>query len=457
VTGAPRSGLPLEEDRATRAAQHAFNLEGAEGVEVVVAGSNSGITRYANSEIIQNTVRAELRIYVRVALADRSATAATNQLDEAHIRGAAERALAAARAAPPDPEWPGLATPDEAGDPQPLWCFDEKTAGTPPEERARIVSDVLKASQQANAAGVCETNAQAFGVFSSTGIGCFDGFTRGVVTCLVDTGSATGWAEVSSHAIAEVDHLSAVGRALDKAGRGPAVAEAPPGDYVVVLEPAAAGALVDYLAWSSFGAKFVIDGESFLATKAGRKVAAQSVTVNDDVAHPLSVGIGFDFEGVARRRVAVIDSGVATQPVTDRRTARKLGLPVTGHGSGSDEWGPFAVNVVLEPGDKDFNQMVSSVDDGLLVTRFHYVNVLDRPSTLLTGMTRDGIFRIRHGEIAEPVQNLRFTQSALEALESVEEIGSDSKGFAPEFGSFGSTVAPSMRVDGFRFTSKTSH
>ena len=451
------AGLPLDADRAKGAAEHAFSLEGAEGVEVVIAGSTSGVTRFANSEIIQNTARDELRVYVKVSLADRSATAATNQLDEGHIGRAAERALAAAKAAPPDPGWPGLVSPGEAGDPKPQWRFDERTAETPPSIRASVVADVLKASRPASAAGVYETSAHTYGIFSTTGIECFDGFSRAVLTCLVDSGSATGWAETSSYAAAEVDHLACTSAAMEKAGRGPAEAEAPPGQYVVVLEPAAVAALVDYLAWSSFAAKFVIDGESFLATKAGQKVAAPSVSVVDDFEHPLSVGIGFDFEGVERQRIAVIDSGVATQPATDRRTARKLGLPVTGHSSGSDEWGPFASNVVLSPGQKSFDDIVSGVDEGLLVTRFHYVNILDRPTTLLTGMTRDGTFRIRNGEIAEPVHNLRFTQSALGALDSVEALGSDVKAFAPEFGSFGSTVAPSTRISGFSFTSKTSH
>ena len=115
------------------------------------------------------------------------------------------------------------------------------------------------------------------------------------------------------------------------------------------------------------------------------------------------------------------------------------------------------MNVVLEAGDTAPDELVAGVDDGLLVTRFHYVNVLDRPATLLTGMTRDGTFRIRNGEVAEPVQNLRFTQSALGALAAAGAIGSDSTAFAPEFGGLGSSVAPSLRVDGFRFTSKTSH
>jgi PmbA protein len=447
----------LDEDAAARSASYAFDLPEAHGVEVVITTSDSGVTRFANSEIIQNTTRSETRVYVRVALADRSATAATNQMDEAHIRRAAERALAAARAAPPDKEWPGLATPQEAGRPQAMWCFDEATRATPPSGRARVVGEALESARQTRAAGVFETSAHTYGVFSTTGIKCFDGFTRCVFNCLLDTGHATGWAETSSHAIEEVDHAACVGLALAKVDRGPAEAEASPGDYEVVLEPAAAAALVDYLAWSSFGAKQVIDGESFLATKAGRDVAVPSVTVWDDATHPLSVGIGFDFEGVERRRIAVIDSGRATQPVTDRRTARKLGVPLTGHGSGSDEWGPFAANVVLESGGQSYEDIVGGVDDGLLVTRFHYVNILDRPTVLLTSMTRDGTFRIRNGEIAEPVHNLRFTEGALEALGSVDQVGSDAKGFAPEFGVFGSTVAPSLRVSGFSFTSKTTH
>jgi predicted Zn-dependent protease len=112
---------------------------------------------------------------------------------------------------------------------------------------------------------------------------------------------------------------------------------------------------------------------------------------------------------------------------------------------------------VLEVGDQTYEDLVGGVADGLLVTRFHYVNVLDRPSTLLTGMTRDGTFRIRDGAIAEPVRNLRFSQAVLDALSSVLGVGRDLHAFAPDFASFGSTVAPAIRVGRFRFSSGTSH
>jgi predicted Zn-dependent protease len=201
----------------------------------------------------------------------------------------------------------------------------------------------------------------------------------------------------------------------------------------------------------------MVEGESWLTTRAGETVAAPAITVADDAHHERSIGIGFDFEGVPKKRLAVIDGGHAVGPVTDLKYARKLGVEPSGHYSGSGEFGPYASNVVLEPGDNSLEELIAAVEEGFLVTRFHYVNVLDRPSTLLTGMTRDGTFRISHGEVAEPVRNFRFTQSVLDMLASVKGIGREPDAFAPEFSSFGSTVTPPLHVGEFRFSSTTSH
>jgi PmbA protein len=143
--------------------------------------------------------------------------------------------------------------------------------------------------------------------------------------------------------------------------------------------------------------------------------------------------------------------------VTDLRTARKLDKKSTGHASGSNEFGPYASNVVLAPGDSSLDELIAGVERGVLVTRFHYVNVLDRPSTLLTGMTRDGTFLIEKGEIAGALNNFRFAQSVLDCLAAVEALGKDQRAFAPDYGSFGSTVAPAARVSAFNFASTTSH
>lgn len=444
-------------DAARRAAEPVLDFPGADAVEVVVSGSATGLTRYARSEIIQNTFRDEVRAYVRVVAGRKVASAATNQLDPEHLRATAGRALEAARASLDDDEFPGLPDPEDVGRAQPVFRFDDATAGTSAEERALAVKRVIAATGVDNAAGIYETSAHDYGVFSSTGIDCYDAYTRCVTTCLVDTGDATGWGEDASHAAADVDYEAVASRARAKADAGANPSDGAPGTYEVVLEGSAVGTFLEYFSYMGFGAKQVIEGESWLASKAGEHVAPELVTVADDVSDPRSVGLGFDFEGVPKRRVAVIDAGRATGPVTDLRTGRQLGVPSTGHFSGSNEFGPYASNVVMSPGTASLEELVGGVDSGFLVTRFHYVNVLDRPETLLTGMTRDGTFRIERGEIAGAVHNFRFAHSVLGALRSTKTVGRDARSFAPEFGAFGWTVAPAIHVGEFHFASTTSH
>ncbi len=422
-----------------------------------MTASRTGLTRYAHSEIIQNTVRSELRAYVRAVVGDRVATASTNQLDPTSMRLAGGRALEAAVASRPDPGWPGLPAPEKVGRAEAVGRWDEDTAAATPAQRARAVSDILKASSAPNAAGIYETSTHSYTVINSAGIDCSDAFTRCITTCLVDDDGGTGWGEASSHSAAEVDVERAAATAAAKARHSRAPRSAEAGVYEVVLEPSASAMLLEFLSYVGFGAKQVIDGESFLATRTGEQVTAGNVTIADDVFHPRSVGIGFDLEGVPKKPVTVIDRGHAIAPVTDLRTAAALDVPPSGHSSGSTEYGPIASNVVLYGGDESPEDLIGAVEDGILVTRFHYVNVLDRPSTLLTGMTRDGTFRIRRGEIAEPVTNFRFSQSVLAALASTLGIGSDVRAVAPDFGSFGSSAAPSLRLGEFHFASTTSH
>ena len=451
-----QNGFPLSHDDARRAAQAILEAPGADAIEVVVQGSAIGLTRFANSEIIQNTVRKEVRAFVRAVVGTRVASATTNQLDEESMRGAASRAVEAARASVADPHFPGMPGPDEVGGPDTVMRWDEATAAGSPSQRADRVNEILTVTKGLKAAGTYETGAHTYSVLSSSGIDCFDAFTRCTTLCLADSGEATGWGEASSHSAeaVNVEQVASTARRKADSGQG---AEAEPGTYEVVLESSAVATLVEYLAYTGFGAKQMIEGDSFLAARRGQQVAAPLVTIADDAFHPLSVGIGFDFEGVPKQRVAVIGSGIATGPVTDLRTARQLGTTSTGHASGSTEFGPYAFHLVVEAGDAATQDMVAAIDDGFLVTRFHYVNILDRPATLLTGMTRDGTFRIRGGEVAEPVHNFRFAQNVLDALASVKAVGSDARSIAPEYGSFGSTVAPPLHMGAFHFASRTSH
>jgi predicted Zn-dependent protease len=99
--------------------------------------------------------------------------------------------------------------------------------------------------------------------------------------------------------------------------------------------------------------------------------------------------------------------------------------------------------------------MIASTQLGLLVTRFHYSNVVHPVESTITGMTRDGTFMIRHGELAEPVKNLRFTQSIVEALSNTTMIGRETE-LASEF-FFSASRVPALKVESFQFTGRSDH
>jgi len=85
--------------------------------------------------------------------------------------------------------------------------------------------------------------------------------------------------------------------------------------------------------------------------------------------------------------------------------------PEDGRAGGSG-YGPIAFNLSVAGGEAaSVDELAEAVGDGIYVTRLHYVNIVDSREGVLTGMTRDGTFRIEGGKVTEPLVNLRFTTS----------------------------------------------
>ena len=109
---------------------------------------------------------------------------------------------------------------------------------------------------------------------------------------------------------------------------------------------------------------------------------------------------------------------------------------------------------MMEPGDASLDELIAGLSRGLVVTRFHYTNVVNPMETSITGMTRDGTFLVEDGRIVAGVRNLRFTQSILAALSGVEAIGAERETASELF--FGCALTPAVRLSSFRFTSATT-
>src|SRR4029453_5875809 len=150
-------------------------------------------------------------------------------------------------------------------------------------------------------------------------------------------------------------------------------------------------------------------------------------------------------------RAHISEEGGLRTAVPDRRSAKKAGVESTGHAlPPPNPMGPFPLNLFLSPGEASMEDLIASTKRGLLVSRFHYSNVVHPIETTITGMTRDGTWLIEDGEIKYPVKSFRFTQHPLGALAGGELIGRESV-IASEF-FFAASRVPALKVSRFNFS-----
>jgi PmbA protein len=428
---------------------------GGDAVEVLLFHSWGGLTRFADSAIHQSTWREDTSLRIRVVADGRVAVASTNELTPGGAARAAAGARELAEVTSPDPLFPGLAP---KADVPAKDAYDEATAGTTPEQRAEGVEAIVsQASDGFRAAGSYETGAAEIALLNSEGQFCYGPTTQASVTALVSGGDGgAGYVEAWSVGTDGLD-LEGIGRrAARKARDSQAPRDLDPGRYEVVLEPAAVATLVAFLSYLGFGGRALAEGRSCLSGKEGQRVAADAITVVDDVFAPGMPGAAFDFEGTPKKRVDLIRDGVFHDGVYDRRSARQAGKESTGHAlPAPNPEGAFPLNVEMAPGNASVEDMVSATKRGLLVTRFHYSNVVHPLDSVITGMTRDGTWLIENGEITHPVKNLRFTQSILEALQGTELVGRDTEMVSEFF--FSASRVPALKLASFHFTGRSDH
>jgi predicted Zn-dependent protease len=306
-------------------------------------------------------------------------------------------------------------------------------------------------------AGIYSTGGGAFGLANSKGLWAFHRSTNAKFSISAMRVDSSGWAEDFDSDFAKVDVDAVAAKAARKALDGKNPAQIEPGAYTVIFEPAAVAEFLLFLSWTAFNGLAYAEQRSCFSGKVGQKVAGDSITIEDNAWHPLSKGLPFDFEGFPRQPVTLIERGVFKGAVHNRKTAKLTGVEPTGHSLPQpDANGPFPGNLVLHGGDSSLDQMIASTDQGLLVTKLHYVNILNPMTMTLTGMTRDGFFLIEKGKVTKGLKNMRFTESVLNVLNNVAAMSRELYKTGTFWGG-GGGVAPVLKVNGFHFTSKTEN
>ena len=105
-------------EQARDLARRAVALTDADEAEALVVAEKSALTRFANNRINQNVAEENALVSVRAVIGKQVGVASTNRLDDASLEACCAAAVAAARVAPEDPEFPGLPEPADVETPE---------------------------------------------------------------------------------------------------------------------------------------------------------------------------------------------------------------------------------------------------------------------------------------------------------------------------------------------------
>jgi predicted Zn-dependent protease len=411
--------------RALDLAEQALGAAEGDEAEVLVHAERSGVARYAGSVVHQPTLVDDAMIRMRVVRDGKVGWASTNRADG--LDELARRAREAADQARPDPDFPGLAQPAEY---ESVDGYDPETAELSPEDQARLAAEAIAAAGDFGLYGYFTSALTQIALASSTGLTAEQELTDAAVLSLAATDDASGWAEHTSWRVSDLEPAAITEEATSKAARTRDAQEIEPGTYPAVLEPYAVAELLRWFSYDSLGAQGFIEERSYFCDRIGEKLFDEQVTLMDNGLDPVSFPKSFDFEGTPRQPVTMIENGVARGVVWDRMTAARAGEghESTGHAPPEDwrYYGPLPTGFDLAAGDADsVDELAERIGDGIYVTRLHYLGIIDSRGAVLTGMTRDGTFRIRDGKVAEPLVNLRFTVPMGDVLGEVPGLTSE--------------------------------
>jgi PmbA protein len=376
-------------DRAERLVKAAL-AAGADTADAVAVRGLSQSIEVRDGQVEESESSEGDDLGLRVLVGRRQAVVSTNDVSGDGSKALAERAVAMARAAPED-KYAGLA--DEALLAHEFPNLDLIDRNLP------SVQQLEAMAQAAEHAGLAVKGvAKSGGASASAGIGGMvlvtsHGFrgaylgSRHGVSMTAIAGEGTGMERDYDYSSAlhasDLESPEKVGRtagerAIERLNPRKVSTRKVP----VVFDPRVAGSLVSHLASAVNGAS-IARKTSFLKDKMGQKLFADGIGIIDDPlrkrglrSHP------FDGEGVAGKKLALIDDGVLMSWLLDCATARELGLMTTGHAQRgvSSSPSPGASNLHLEAGIVSPEDLIADIKDGFYVT-----DLIGHGASMVTG------------------------------------------------------------------------
>jgi PmbA protein len=397
----------------------------ADEAELWAHRRRSAITRYAKNESHQNAAADETYVQARVVLGNAMGIASANSLEPADLRRLVADARAAAAMSVPNRDWPGLSEPARSDEPR---SFDAATAAADAMAQAAPIRQIAAAARAKGmrAAGTHQLELTEDAVANTIGAAAYAPTSLAYLRALVLTDSGgSGWAEDLGSSLTALDAAGVADRAIKKAALDRDRIQLEPGDYEAVFEELAIAEVLRFVSLTGLTGQTLHDGRSFMLGKIGESVTGPRLSLWEDALDPRTIATPFDVEGTPRRRVTLIEKGVARAVVHDRQSAKWFETTSTGHAADARRYssGGHAGNLTMAGGDATREQLIASVRRGVLITRFHYTNTPDPKRATMTGTTRDGTFLIEDGHITRALANVRYRMSALDLFAGIDLLG----------------------------------
>jgi PmbA protein len=422
-----------------------------EQVEAFVARGTSTSVKVHGAEVESLTQAGSSGIGVRVVRDGRQGFAWAGTLDEEVVAETLAEARDNVAFAEPD-EWVGLATPD-GHEPPDVDLWRDELAEMPTDRKVELALELEAAVRQGDPR-ISGVRSSIWGdgigeaaVVSSTGIEVW-GRSTGChlsVSALAEDGeeTKTGHGVSVGRAPADVAVAEAAEDAVDRATRLLGAVQPPSGVVTLVLEPRMAASLLGIIG-GMLGAEAVLKGRSPFAERADEQIAASFVSLVDDPTDPLSLGADtHDGEGLATRRVPLIEEGVLQGFLHNSYTARRAGTVSTASALRGYRSTPSAGAhaLALEPGAGTLDELVAQVDHGILVQSMTGLHSGVNPTSGDFSVGVEGLM-IQDGALAGPVREATAASTLQKLLLNIRVVGGERE-WTP-----GGTAASPVVIDG---------
>jgi predicted Zn-dependent protease len=448
--------------------ERALALSKAEGCVAILDESSTVNLRWANNTLTTNGVTRNRQLTVIATVGGATGTSAGVVSRSAVTEDSLEQVVRAAEDAARD------STPAE--DAQPLINGEGPTTGwdAPPAETSVQVFSAFApalgmAFEQARGEdrllfGYAEHDMRTTYLGTSTGVRLRHDQPTGHVEINGKSQdySRSAWVGMATPDFSDVDVAALDGQLAERLGWAQRRIDLAAGRYATLLPPTAVADLMIYLYWSA-GARDAHEGRTVFSkpgggTRVGERLTDVPVTLRSDPTAPGLQCAPFVVARASGPTSSVFDNGLSLQPtgwvadgelqalVQTRYSAQLTGLPVT----------PEIDNLVMEgpDGGGSLEDMISSTNNGLLLTCLWYIREVDPQTLLLTGLTRDGVYLIDKGEVVGAVNNFRFNESPVDLLRRISEVGLTTRTLPREWGDyFTRTAMPPLRVEDFNMSS----